>query len=230
MKQEADIMIVAPHPDDAEFGAGGTAARWAAEGKSLVLILCTNGDKGTEDRSLKPGELAAIREREQREAAEVLGIQQVVFLGYPDQGLEDTDGFRESIVRVIRLYRPELVVTCDPYRRYVWHRDHRMTGQVVLDAVFPYARDHLSYPDLLAEGLEPHKVSELLFWASEETNYRSDITETFPVKMRSLYCHRSQLKGDLSQIEKWQKNRCRQMAEGEAYEMAEGFHRVVLPR
>jgi len=105
-----------------------------------------------------------------------------------------------------------------------------MTGQVVLDAVFPYARDHLSYPDLLSEGLEPHKASELLFWASEEINHRSDITETFPLKMKALRCHRSQFRGDLSQVEKWQKRRCREMAEGQAYELAEGFHRVMLPR
>lgn len=231
METEADAMIIAPHPDDAEFGAAGTAARWVREGKQVVLAVCTNGDKGTEDRSLSPAELAEVREKEQRAAGQIVGFDEVVFLGYPDQGLEDTAEFRKTIVRLLRTYRPKTVLTSDPYRRYVWHRDHRMTGQVVLDAVFPYARDHLSYPDLLEGGLEPHKVEELLFWSSEEINYRSDITGTFPLKIDALRCHRSQFKEDnMPQMEEWLRNRCRDMAEGEDYELAEGFHRVVLPR
>ena len=153
-----------PHPDDAEFGCAGTVARWTQEGKSVVYILLTNGDKGTSDRSLTPDKLAAIRQVEQREAAKVLGVKEVVYLRYPDQGLEDSPELRKDIVRQIRLYLPDVVVTLDPYRRYIWHRDHRIAGQVVLDAVYPYARDHLSYPDMLAEGLEPHKVKEMYFY------------------------------------------------------------------
>ena len=231
MGTEADAMIIAPHPDDAEFGAGGTAARWVKEGRQVVLAVCTNGDKGTEDRTLSPEQLAAIREKEQRAAGRIIGFHEVVFLGYPDQGLEDSAEFRKDIVRLLRIHRPKTVVTSDPYRRYVWHRDHRMTGQVVLDAVFPYARDHLAYPDLLEENLEPHKVEELLFWSSEDTNYRSDITRTFAQKIEALRCHRSQFKEDnQTQMAEWIRTRCRDMAEGEDYELAEGFHRVVLPR
>jgi len=231
MAEFVDAMIIAPHPDDAEFGAAGTAARWAREGRAVALVICTNGDKGTEDRSLSPAELAAIREEEQRSAAKILGIQTMVFLGFPDQGLEDSTEFRKSIVRQIRTYRPKTVATSDPYRRYVGHRDHRMTGQVVLDAVYPYARDHLAYPDLFKEGLEPHKVEELLFWSSEEINFYSDITDTFDLKMQALRCHRSQFKEDrFAQMEEWLRKRYRDMAEGQDYELAEGFHRVTLPR
>ncbi len=226
-----DAMVIAPHPDDAEFGIAGTVARWVKEGKDVVFVICTNGDKGTDDRSLTPEKLAEIREEEQKAAGRVLGVKDVVFLGYPDQGLEDSPAFRKEIVRLIRTYRPQAIATSDPYRRYVWHRDHRMTGQVVLDAVFPYARDHLAYPDLLAAGLEPHKVEELLFWASEDINHRSDISGTFPLKIEALRCHRSQFKAEsLEGMEAWLGKRCRDMAEGEDYDLAEGFHRVMLPR
>jgi LmbE family N-acetylglucosaminyl deacetylase len=120
-------------------------------------------------------------------------------------------------------------VTSDPYRRYIWHRDHRIAGQVTLDAVFPYARDHLAYPDLFKEGLEPHKVQEMWFWASEDINHRSDITDTFDLKVAALRCHESQLgEYDIPQPEDWLRQRCKEMAEGTDFELAEGFHRVEI--
>ncbi len=229
--QSADAMVVAAHPDDAEFGAAGTVARWTAEGKRVVYVICTDGDKGTSDRGLTPEKLAAIRKKEQRAAADLLGVGDVVFLGYPDQGLEDTPELRKQIVRLIRSYRPRTLVTSDPYRRYLWHRDHRIIGQVAMDAVFPYARDHMAYPDLLAEGLEPHKVEEILFWAAEDINYRSDITATFDRKIAALRCHASQMKAFKgSDPIDWLRNRCREMAQGQSFELAEGFHRVELPK
>jgi LmbE family N-acetylglucosaminyl deacetylase len=186
MTTAVDGMVIAAHPDDAEFGAAGTVAKWIKADRQVVYVICTNGNKGTSDRDMKPEQLAAIREKEQVAAAKTLGVREVEFLGYPDQGLEDTPPFRKQIVRMIRKYRPRIVVTSDPYRRYVWHRDHRIVGQVVLDAVFPFARDHLAYPDFLAEGLEPHKVEEVWFWASEDINHRSDITDTFHLKLSAL--------------------------------------------
>ena len=222
-------MVVTPHPDDAEYGVAGTVPRWTREGKQVIYVVCTNGDKGTSDVNMKPEQLAAIREKEQMAAAKLLGVGEVIFLRHPDQGLEDTPSFRKQVVRLIRLYRPEMVVTSDPYRRYIWHRDHRITGQVVLDAVFPYSRDHLAYPDLLKEGLQPHRVHEMLFWGSEEPNYRSDITETFDLKISALRCHKSQIEPlDSPQWEAWLRQRYRAMAEGEDYELAEAFHRVEI--
>ena len=192
-------------------------------------MVCTNGDKGTSDVNLKPEQLADIREKEQMAAAKLLGVRKVIFLRHPDQGLEDTSLFRKQIVRLIRLYRPKIVVTSDPYRRYIWHRDHRITGQVTLDAVFPCARDHLAYPDLLKDGLRPHKVHEMLFWASEETNYSSDITDTFDLKIAALRCHKSQIERlDSPQWEDWLKQRYRTMAEGQDFELAEAFHREEI--
>ena len=158
------MMVVTPHPDDAEFGVAGTVLKLTREGKKVVYVVCTNGDKGTSDRNMKQEDLVKIREKEQRAAAKLLGVSKVEFMRYPDQELEDTPKFRKALVRLIRRYRPEVVVTANPFRKYMWHRDHRITGQVVLDAVFPYARDHLSYPELLDEGLEPHKVHEVWLW------------------------------------------------------------------
>jgi LmbE family N-acetylglucosaminyl deacetylase len=229
--QPADILVITPHPDDAEFGAAGSVAGMIRRGKSAVYVVVTNGDKGTDDPDLDPAELVRIREEEQREAAGVLGVREVVFLGYPDQGIEETPELRKDIVRQIRLFRPRLVITSDPYRRYIWHRDHRITGRVVLDAVFPYARDPHSYPDLIEEGLDPHKVPEVWLWASNEAdiNFRSDITDTFDLKVKALRCHKSQIKEPFSsEMEKWLCQRAKDMAKGVDFKLAEAFHRAEV--
>jgi len=229
MPESTQIMLVTAQPDDPEFGTAGTVARWAGEGRSIVYIVCSSGEKGTSDPNMKPEKLAKIREQEQLTAAKLLGVREVVFLRYPDQELEDTPGFRKDIVRQIRKYRPQIVVTADPYRRYIWHRDHRITGQVTLDAIFPYARDHLAYPDLLEEGLGPHKVKEVLFWGTDDPNHRSDITKTFDIKLAALRCHKSQIGYDLAPgLEKWLRQGAKEMAKGETFELAEAFHRVEI--
>jgi len=231
MPKPAQVMVVTPHPDDAEFGVAGTVARWTGEGKDIIYVVCTNGDKGTSDTNMKPDELARIREQEQLAAAKLLGVREVIFLRYPDQALEDTPEFRKEIVRLIRMYRPETVVTAAPYRRYIWHRDHRIASRVTLDAVFPYARDFLAYPDLLEQGLQPHKVKEVLLWGAEDPNYRSNITDTFDIKIAALRCHRSQISDNPSTgLEERMRERHKMMAEGEDYELAEAFHRVELQR
>jgi LmbE family N-acetylglucosaminyl deacetylase len=223
-------MVITAHPDDAEFGAAGTVARWTQVGKSAVYVVCTSGDKGTSDRNLTPEKLMTIREAEQRKACRVLGISDVVFLGYKDQTLEDTPDFRKRLVEMIRIYRPHTIISLDPYRRYLWHRDHRIVGQVVMDAVFPYARDHMAYPDLLDQGLEPHNVKEVLFFGADEINHYTDIEATFDQKLAALRCHDSQVRdlgnGDLRT---WLYNRCRLLAKGSKYQLAEAFHRVRLP-
>jgi LmbE family N-acetylglucosaminyl deacetylase len=228
-EKRADILVITPHADDAEFGVAGTVVHWVREGKIVVYVVCTNGDKGTDDIKIKPEDLAKIRKKEQLKAAKVLGVKEVKFLGHPDQSLEDTPELRKEIVKLIRLYRPEIVVTADPYRRYIWHRDHRIVGQVTLDAVFPYARDIWAYPDLLKEGFKPHSVKEIWFWASENINHRSDITKTFDLKLKALRCHKSQIKESFSEeMEKWLCERAKSMAEGEKFKLAEGFHRAEI--
>ncbi|MBW2064200.1 MAG: PIG-L family deacetylase [Deltaproteobacteria bacterium] len=215
VSNSAHVMVITPHPDDAEFGVAGTVAHWVRDGKDVVYVVCTNGDKGSNDSRMDPGKLAKIREEE--------------FLGYPDQALEDSPEFRKKLVRLIRTYKPYTVVTADPYKRYVWHRDHRIAGQVTLDAVFPYARDYLSYPDLIQEGLQPHKVKEILFWASEDPNFFSDITSTFDLKLAALRCHKSQV-GQIppEELENRLRERHRILARGKDFELAEAFHREEI--
>ena len=227
--ENVDYMIISPHPDDAEFGVAGSVARWVNEGKEVVYVICTGGEKGTSDPDIQPDILALTRKKEQLAAAELLGVKEVVFLGYEDQTLEDTPEFRKKIVRCIRKFRPHTLVTADPYRRYIWHRDHRITGQVALDAAFPYARDHLSYPDLLEEGLQPHKVREMLFWASEDINFYSDISATFEAKLAALRCHESQVGAHhFPAVEQWLKQRAEDAAREQDFELAEAFHRVEI--
>ena len=230
MVSPCDILTIIAHPDDAEFGAAGSIAAWTAEGKTVVYVVCTGGGKGTSDRNVSPADLERIRQQEQRAAASVLGVSEVVFLGMEDQGLEDTREFRETLVRLIRRYRPETVISSDPYRRYLWHRDHRIVGQVVMDALFPYARDHLAYPDLLEEGLEPHKVQEALFFGTDEVNHWIDISDTFEIKLEALICHATQIRElKVDNLESWLRARCRRLAEGSDFTLAEAFHRVKLP-
>jgi LmbE family N-acetylglucosaminyl deacetylase len=205
----------------------GTVARWTREGKEVIYVVCTNGDKGTNDPNIQPEELARIREQEQLAAAELLGVREVVFLRYPDQSLEDTPEFRKEIVRLIRKYKPETVVTVDPYRRYLSHRDHRITAQVTLDAVFPYANDAYSYPDLLEQGLQPHRVKEVLICGTGDPNYYINITDTLDVKIAALRCHKSQI-GDRPEITEWMRRQATMSAEGQDYELAEAFHREEI--
>ena len=187
------VLVITPHPDDAESGAGGTIAKWSKQGASITLVVCTNGNKGTSDREISSKEIAAIRRVEQLEAAEVLGIQNVVFLDHPDQGLTDNDEFRKELVTQIRENKPDIVLTIDPERKWIRHRDHYMTGRVALDAIFPYARDYLAYPDLIEAGLQPHKVLKIFLWGTDEPDTYIDIDESFQTKIDALYCHSSQM-------------------------------------
>jgi len=227
----AQVIVFGPHPDDAEIGAGGTIARWIREGKDVILVICTNGDKGTSDPKTKPEELAKIREEETLAAAKVLGVREVIFLRHPDQSIEDTPELRKEFVRLIRKYCPEAIATTDPFRKYVSHRDHRNTGRVLLDAFFPYARDLWAYPDLLEEGLDPHKVMDVFLWGTEDANYHSDISDTFDIKMNAIHCHKSQFDvNKSSERTERMKGRAKENAEGVDYELAESFHRIQRER
>ncbi|MDA8138330.1 MAG: PIG-L family deacetylase [Desulfobacteraceae bacterium] len=230
MTEPVDFLLITAHPDDSEYGVAGSVAHWVRQGQSVAYVVCTSGEKGTSDRTITPETLAQVREQEQRAAAAKLGVREVQFLRYPDQGLEDTPQMRKCIVQVLRTFRPHTVITTDPYRRYVWHRDHRIIGQVVLDAVFPFARDHAAYPDLLAQGFEPHKVKELLFFGADETNYYIDITQTYGLKLEALQCHVSQMREqNMEQLREWLSQRFKGYGQKGGYELAEGFYRVVLP-
>ena len=224
------VLVVTPHPDDAEGGAGGTIVKWTREGKKVVLVICTNGDKGTSDRSLTPEKLAAIREKEQKDAAEKLGLAEVVFLRFPDQNLEDSREFRIALSRQIRKHRPDLVVTIDPTTRYIRHRDHYMTGRVTLDAVFPYARDYLAFPELMEEGLEPFNVPEVWLFRPQEPDVYVDVTDTFEAKMDALYCHVSQMGRPREEGEARARERAAETGKHIGGGLAEAFKRITIGR
>jgi LmbE family N-acetylglucosaminyl deacetylase len=222
------VMVVTAHPDDPEFGAGGTIAKLAAEGREISYVIVTDGGKGTADRALSPAELVRIREQEQRSAARVLGVERVEFLGYEDGELEDTRRLRLDVTRQIRRWRPGLVITQHPARSkrnfFGWHRDHRITGAAVLDCVYPLARDHLAFPELSEH--EPHAVPEVYLIQWDEPGSVLDITETIALKLAAATCHRSQ--GTQEAIEARVRGRSAALGKPHGYAYAEGFDRVVV--
>jgi LmbE family N-acetylglucosaminyl deacetylase len=226
---KVDLLVIAPHADDSEFGIAGTVAKLTAAGKKVAYVICTNGDKGTSDYKITAADLVKMREKEQRAAAKVLGVSDVTFLGLADQSLEDNTELRKEIVRQIRIFRPSIVATTDPYRRYIQHRDHRICGQVVLDAVYPYARDHMAFPDLFEQGYKPHKVRQILTWGTEQPNYWMDISDTFEIKIKALRCHKSQV-GERADLEKWLRERAAAAGKAQGYALAEEFHRTEIWR
>jgi LmbE family N-acetylglucosaminyl deacetylase len=186
-------MVIVAHPDDAEFMCAGTVAKWVDQGWTVYYVLATSGDKGTHDSSLSPQELAAVREQEQREACRVLGARDVIFLGYPDGFLQPDADFRGNIVRLLRQYRPDVVITWDGFRKGFNHSDHRAVGIAVRDAVYPAVRDHLYYAEHAEDGLEAHQVNEMLLAGTDEPDYHVDISAYLDKKMEAVLCHRSQL-------------------------------------
>ena len=221
-------MLVIPHPDDAEGGVGGTVAKWVAEGTEFVFVLCTNGDKGTSDPNMTTEKLAKIREGEQAEAAASLGVKEVIFLGYGDGELEDTREFRGELVHAIRKHKPQVVFCTDPFRQtFYMHRDHRMSGQVTLDAVFPYARDFLHYHEHIRdEGLETHKVADVLMWGTEHPDTFIDITDTIEDKINALKKHDSQLGNSGRNVDNFVKQNAQRQGQLANMTYAEGFRRI----
>jgi LmbE family N-acetylglucosaminyl deacetylase len=223
-------LVVTPHPDDAEGGCGATMAKWIAEsGTHVVVLMSTNGNKGTGDRAMTPDRLAATREAEQREASRMLGVDEVVFLRYGDGELEDTVKYRGEVVREIRRHKPEVVFCIDPYRvTSHTHRDHRKSGQVALDAAYSYAWSYLDYPEQFAGGLEPHRVREALLWGSERPDTFIEVTEEqVRMKAESLLAHASQMGPRTPEIrlERFTVG-ARNQGERIGVELAEGFRRI----
>ncbi len=194
------VLGVFAHPDDAEFFAGGTFARWAAEGAEITFLLATSGDKGSPELEMTSETLAAIREEETQRAAEVLGVNDVIFLRYKDGELFPNLELRRDITRVIRLTKPDVVVTLDPTRYWygnggINHPDHRAIGAATLEAVFPAARDRLNFIELERdEGLEPHKALTVYICRPEQPTVFVDVSEHLDTQIQALVEHKSQIK------------------------------------
>ncbi len=226
------VMVITAHPDDSEFGAGGTVAKLAREGKTVTYCILTNGNKGSGDRSMTPERLARIREEEQRAAARVLGVETVDFLGFPDGELDDIRESRMAVAAAIRRHRPDLVICQKPDRTknlYASHRDHRVAGGIALDCVYPLARDHMAFPELIAQGLEPHKVKEVHIMSWDSPEVVVDISDTIDLKIKALACHASQMQ-DMAAVEARVRERSAYLGKAKGYAFAETFDRIVIER
>lgn len=195
------VLGVFAHPDDSEFFAGGTFARWARDGAHITFVVATRGDKGSDDPDMTSEQLVQIREAEQRRAAEILGVQEVIFLNYTDGELFPDLNLRRDVTRMIRLKQPDVVVSLDPTVFYagsgsINHPDHRAIGAATLEAVFPAARDRLNFPELERdEGLAPHKALQVYIAGAAEPTVSIDITATLETKIQAVCAHQSQVGG-----------------------------------
>jgi len=192
------VLLIQAHPDDAEFMCAGTVAKWVREGVEAYYCSITSGDKGTADPGVSAPEIATTREREQRNACDVLGVKQVIFLGYLDATLAPDLALRRELTRVIRRVKPDVLMCQDPTmrfsgQRYINHPDHIAAGEAALAAVFPSARDHKTFPELLEEGLEPHITPEIYIYGAREPDMWVDISSSIDCKIAALKEHKSQV-------------------------------------
>lgn len=201
------ILVIVAHPDDVDFGAAGTVARWTDAGIDVVYCIVTDGDAGGSDPSVSRTDMATLRRAEQTAAAKQVGVHDLRFLAYPDGRVEATIALRKDLARVIRQVRPDRVACPSAERNYARtgasHPDHRAVGSAALDAVYPDARNQFAFPDLLAEeGLEPWTVREVWIAGSPSPNQYVDVTETFSRKVAALRAHVSQT-GQMENLEEF---------------------------
>lgn len=220
-------LVVAAHPDDAEFGCGGTVALWSRDGWQFHYLILTDGSKGSEDPEMTATRLAAIRQEEQQSAAAVLGVKEVVFLDFVDGELIYGPDVMREVVRHIRRVKPYAVFSSDPnqivHNNFINHPDHRAAGMISLDAVYPIARNRPSFPELLGDGLEPHSAREVYLWSADAPNFQVDVTEVAELKFQALMQHRSQFAEIDTQVADW-----RERWSEENGEYVERFRRVEL--
>jgi LmbE family N-acetylglucosaminyl deacetylase len=224
-------MVIVAHPDDIEFGCAGTIARWVKGGARIAYVLCTSGDVGIDEPGMTRAQATEIRESEARAAAEITGVAEVVFLREPDGLLQATLELRKKLVREIRRFRPEVVITGDPTivwagDDYINHPDHRAASLAALDAVFPAAGQPNLFDELAAEGLRAHKVRKVYVTEFGQGSFFVDIDETIDIKVTALRAHRSQMKDwdPEERIKQW----AHETAKGKEMMYAEGFRVVTL--
>ena len=221
-------MVIVAHPDDIEFTCAGTVARWTQAGARVSYVLVTSGDAGIDQPGMTRAAATQIREQEQREAAQIAGVHEVVFLREPDGLVQPTLELRKKLVREIRRFRPEVVMAGDPSSlwegdNYINHPDHRAAAISALEAVFPAAGQPLVFPELAEEGLQPHKVRKVYVSKWDPTGLFVDIAETIEIKIAALRAHKSQM-GDwdpTEQIKAWdaERGKCQEMAYAECFRL-----------
>jgi LmbE family N-acetylglucosaminyl deacetylase len=226
-------LCVFAHPDDLEFTSGGTVSRLCAEGWTVDIVVTTSGNKGTKDPDVTGQQLAGEREEEARNAARIMGANEPIFLGYHDGGTTNDDELRALLVRQIRRSRPELVITWDGFRPGFNHRDHRVAGQAVYDAIYPSSDDHLYYPLDKEEGLQPHRPAAMLMAGTPNTDYHVDIGKHFRTKIKAILAHTSQMRGrsEAEMVKMYQARAKLMQAEApELPALRESFARVIWRR
>lgn len=216
------VLVIAAHPDDPEFGCGGTVAKWANDGKEITYMLLTSGDKGSHDRDLRPDQLADLREAEQRAAAATLGVQDVIFLRHPDGLLENNLILRRQLTGLLRRQKPHIVLAIDPWRHYQLHPDHRAAGQAALDAIYA-AREWNIFPEQLTGDEEPWRVKQAyLFW-TDHADYYEDISSSIDQRIAALAQHVSQVGEDTEKLDKRIRERAQKTGEDAGFDYAEAF-------
>ena len=231
---DGPVLAVFAHPDDAEITAGGTIAKWCAAGRTVHLLVLTNGDRGSSDAAVDPVELATTRERETAAAAEVLGVQATTVLGVRDGELENSPQVRRDVVNAIRVLRPSTLVSCDPTAwflddRYVNHADHRTAGEIAVDSIFPGAGNPHFFPEHLVQGLEAHQVTDLWLGLTSEPNHHEDVTGHLETKLAALAKHESQVAGGmLGYFEEWIPKEAEEAGRAIGVRHAESFRRLDL--
>lgn len=226
------LLVIVAHPDDIEFVVAGTVAKWVGAGARVRYVLATSGDAGSHQPGITREEVARIRETEQRAAAQVVGVDDVVFLGYHDGEVESTLDLRRDLVREIRRFEPDTVICYDPTRllvgdRYINHPDHRAVGQAALDAIAPAAAMPLVFAELREEGLEPHRVKEVLVASTLEPDTWIDISDTIDLKAQALRQHASQFP-DGWDPEEMIRGWASETGEKAGVPYAEAFRRIML--
>ena len=226
------FMVIVAHPDDADFGPAATAARWIDAGSAGWLVCCTSGDQGGEDWTADPLELAAVREAEQRAAAAIVGYSGVSFLHQPDGALANDLVLRELLVREIRTFRPDAVFTTDPETLFhgdggINHTDHRAAAIAAVDAVYPAARNPMTFPWLARDGLAAHDVRRLyLFWSNHPTVH-VDVGPTIGRKVDALLAHASQIKHP-DRLDARMRDWAREEGQAIGVEAGESFRLIVI--
>ncbi|MDX2136691.1 MAG: PIG-L deacetylase family protein [Chloroflexota bacterium] len=212
LEQSVTILVIVAHPDDIEFGTAGSVARWTDAGHRVVYCIVTDGAAGSNDPNVTHDELVARRREEQMRAAACVGVEDVRFLGYADGTLQPTLELRRDLTRLIRELKPYRVVIMDPTAvmisndtfDYINHPDHRATGEASLYAIFPSAETRPIFPELLAEGYEPHHVSEVYIGMADKANIAVDVTDVIERKVAALIAHESQLDASVGEmVRKW---------------------------
>lgn len=222
-EEQPHVLVIAAHPDDADISSGGTVARWAREGREVHYVLCTSGNRGSDDPEMTPERLGEIREAEQRTAAKILGVAEITFLRHEDCELEETLALRRELSGHIRSFRPDVLMTHDPWARYRIHPDHRAVGFTALAAIVSAGNQ------MYREGLPPHTVGQVHLFQTDSPDFWVDITQTFDLKIRAIREHRSQtmLSGEamMERLRHWAEH----AGEEAGVPLAEAF-KSVIPR